>query len=546
VRGTDSSSVARPQSAADGSSATATGKETEDTAESRLLRRLGTPLVLLLLVEVALRARYPWDLLMWSESPFMTNLLKLHEGRAIFSPPADVNSFVYSPGLEYLTYALLAPFGLLLDVRFCRIVNIAVGFAAAALAATVGTRVAAALGAARSGRTFWALACGTILVLFRNFTADVLHPDNLHMLHAVATLLLSLEAVARRRFPLAVAAVALAGMGVWTKQVEVMAIVGAGVAVLVGGRWRRGHTLAIVASGAAILALALALLLRAPSARFHLLDLLLVQAGHWEIGLPQILMAKEPILFGHRLLLLVLTADAIWRLVRDGGEVGRRYLFAWAAVGATTALPCLSAYLKPMGTWNNLGLPDLWMFLLVGPLLVTGAVAPSGLERRLRYAVVLALILSLVPVKLPPTTAMYDYGEQLDRAIRDDVSAGRSVLLAHGTMPLIHAGTTAVPLDRANTALEMITAGRMDVLQPMIDRFRDRAYDRIYLNSPWYDGIALMIAQQYREVATIPGEPSFRGVPISFILLTGHDQLLGKVAIYERNDGQLRAPGYVR
>src|SRR5439155_18330430 len=143
------------------------------------------------------------------------------------------------------------------------------------------------------------------------------------------------------------------------------------------------------------------------------------------------------------------------------------------------------------------------------------AVAPSGLERRLRYAVVLALILSLFPVKLPPTAAMYDYGEQLDRAIRDDVSAGRSVLLAHGTMPLIHAGTTAVPLDRANSALEMITAGRMDVLKPMIGRFQDRAYDRIYLNSPWYDGIVLMIAQQYREVATIPGDPSFRGVPMS-------------------------------
>ena len=94
-----------------------------------LLASLASLLVLVLIVELALRIGFPCDLYLWSESPFMTDMMKLSNHLPLYTDPHDVNSFVYSPGLEYLIYALLAPFGLLLDVRFCRIVNIAVGFA---------------------------------------------------------------------------------------------------------------------------------------------------------------------------------------------------------------------------------------------------------------------------------------------------------------------------------------------------------------------------------------------------------------------------------
>jgi len=490
------------------------------------------PLVGLLLVEVALRARYPWDLLMWSESPFMTNLLKLHGGEPVYSPPGDVSSFVYSPGLEYVTYALLAPVGRVLDVRFCRLVNIAIGFGAAAVAAIIAIRVARTLAGARSGRTFGALLCGAILVVFRNFTADVLHPDNIQMLHATLTLLLSLEAAASRRFALALAAVGFAAVGVWTKQVEVLAVVGAAIAVLANARWSSARALAIVATGAVVTAVAVAVLLASPYARFHLLDLLLEQAWHRPMGLPKLVAAVEPFFFGHRLLLLALAVDAIRRLWRAGGEPGRRFVVAWAAVGVTTAVPCLSAYLKPMGTWNNLGLLDLWMFLPVAIVLATRATTPVGPEFRLRRALVVAFVLALCPMKLPPTAAMYAYGEALDGAIQADVAAGRRVLLGHGTMPLIRAGATAVPRDRANTTLELLAAGRTAELRPMVRRFHDGFYDRIYLNSNWYDGMTLAISERYRETGAIEQAGWLPTFPWSFVLLTGHDRLLTRVAIY--------------
>src|SRR5258708_8231196 len=82
-------------------------------AHIHLLRRIvywmGILFVLVLAVETALRVVFPWDMYLWSESPFMTNMLKLHNHQPVYTAPADGNSFVYSPGLEYLTFAVLNP-----------------------------------------------------------------------------------------------------------------------------------------------------------------------------------------------------------------------------------------------------------------------------------------------------------------------------------------------------------------------------------------------------------------------------------------------------
>ena len=38
------------------------------------------------------RIRYPWDFYIWSESPFLTNLMKVERGEAIYGPIEDANS----------------------------------------------------------------------------------------------------------------------------------------------------------------------------------------------------------------------------------------------------------------------------------------------------------------------------------------------------------------------------------------------------------------------------------------------------------------------
>jgi hypothetical protein len=149
---------------------------------------------------------------------------------------------------------------------------------------------------------------------------------------------------------------------------------------------------------------------------------------------------------------------------------------------------------------------------------------------------VLALLVTLCPVKLPPTPAMYAYGEALDSAIQADVAAGRHVLLGHGTMPLIRAGLTAPPLDRANSALEMLAGGRGLDLKAMVGRFRDRAYDRIYVNTGWYGMTKAAINSAYHETDTIPSAALLSEVPLSFVLLAGHDRILDRIQIYVPND----------
>jgi len=295
--------------------------------------------------------------------------------------------------------------------------------------------------------------------------------------------------------------------------------------VVLSARWSPGRALAIVATGAAATAVAVAVLLSRPFARFYLFDLLLGQAREYGIGFPKLFTAVEPFFFGHRLLLLCLAIDAVRRLWHSGGELGRRFLFAWAAVGATTAAPCLSAYLKPMGVWNNLVPLDVWAFLVVAPTLVTRATAAVGLDSRLRWALVLALLVTLCPAKLPPTSA-----------IQADVAAGRHVLLAHGTMPLIRAGATAVPLDRANSTLELLAGGRGADMQAMAGRFHDRVYDRIYVNSGWYGMMLSAINNAYRQTDTMAPAGLLPAVPLSLVLLTGRHGLLEPIRIYVPKD----------
>src|SRR4029077_299202 len=99
--------------------------------------------------------------------------------------------------------ALLAPFGRALDVRWCRVVSIFLGLGAAAVFAALTSGVCRTLDStARRRDTFpLAFAVATLLV-FANFTSDVPHPDNLSMLQAMLTLLLTVVALRRNSFPL--------------------------------------------------------------------------------------------------------------------------------------------------------------------------------------------------------------------------------------------------------------------------------------------------------------------------------------------------------
>jgi hypothetical protein len=478
---------------------------------------LGTAVLLCggMAVVVGLRLVFPCDLLLWPESPFMTNMMKLASGQPVFSEPTDLNSFIYAPGLVWVTYGLLAPFGLALDVRWARLVSVMLGLGAAACATAITATAMphpSGPGVLRRCHVL-GFAIAALLVL-GNGTGDVPHPDNLHALHATATMLLCCLALRRGRIRLALAAVAVAGLGGLTKQPAALTVVGALVALLLGHRWGVRHAAALLGLGVAVAAASIAAMLGPANTRVFTLE---VPSGHI-LEPDRIVTLLDTFSRGHQLLLLAIAPLGVAWLWHARACVGRQYLLTWVTLGAAGVLPALLAFFKFLGAANNLLGLVLWLFLVAWPWLAHGiggeAVVP-GLARR---SAILLLLLSLTPIKSIPAADAYRYCHELIDRVGEDVRAGRRVLLGGGTTPLIRNGLLEPPRDRGNTMMEVAMAGRGDLLGPMQYRLKARTYDRIYANA-WPEYLGWQLVEQYARIGSIAAakRPALgRNVPLQW------------------------------
>ncbi|MBX3190761.1 MAG: hypothetical protein KF819_27435 [Labilithrix sp.] len=491
-----------------------------------MLHALAFAFVAVLAYQVTLRVAFPWDFWIWSESPFMTNMLKLSNGESTFDAPRDANSWVYSPGLEYLCFALLRPLGLQLDIRAARIVAVALGLVAAVFASRSAAELLAVLrkpsAADRSFRLFAIAAL--VLLFFRSFTSDVVHADNLYIAHASISLYLCIRAASTGSYRGGLLAVGVSALGPLAKQTGSFGFVGIAVVLclLHGSRWSLGRRLGLIALGAGIWAGATGLLMSSANSRFWLFDLLSRHAVVWSSAVSLLHLCFE---YPHRVVLLGLALLAAMRLVASRDRRAGVFLASWAA-GLTAVLPALAGYLKVGGGWNNLTIFDLWIAILALPV-AWGAMASAferdasaandaptregGVGRATTWAAALALlVIFLVPLKLPPTRGQYAFGHALDAAVRDDLAAGRRILLPHGMMPLLRAGHRVVPMDRAGSVLESNMGEHAD-LPGTKARVEEHYYDRIYLFvSDWYgQEIVKAIEQNYHEVLQIPGDATY-------------------------------------
>jgi hypothetical protein len=331
----------------------------------------------------------------------------------------------------------------------------------------------------------------------------VVHPDNFHVFHAVVTFFLGLVALDSGRLRWAVVAMAWAGLGVLTKQTEALAFLGLSLAFAWCGPWPLRVRLLLPLLGLLSSGVSVAALWWPPYARMYTLDLLLEHS----IVLSKINVLAHDLAVPHRALLILLTIPAL-RFLYTSSLTGRRYVVLWAATAVFSGLPNLSAYFKQMGAWNNLGILDLWMALAAWPVVYILATDPSRaspLVRWLGRTAAVALTLTLVTRHAPPPPAYYETATRLEDLLRADREAGRRVLVAHGTSALIRAGYTNVPLDRANSVLELGVARAGD-RAGTLSRIRHSDYDRIYLNSDWYGGmIESEIQNAYTRRGILPG-----------------------------------------
>ena len=147
---------------------------------------------------------YRADILIWSESPFVNDIIKARTGIPIYSAPSDLNSFFYTPGSQLLTYALAALAGKATSIPVYRLVQL--GYVA--VAALLGTRAVRLLrtrtGAAPDPDLPWEVLWVPLLFLFgtnelTNPFNHLLHNDALALLVSTAGYLLLVEYALERR-----------------------------------------------------------------------------------------------------------------------------------------------------------------------------------------------------------------------------------------------------------------------------------------------------------------------------------------------------------
>ena len=318
---------------------------------------------MVLAAQACFRIFFPWAVCLWSESPFLTNLLKLDSHLPIYGPPADANSFVYVPGLEYICYAILKPFGLELDIRFCRIISVAFGVLAAACAAWLAGKAARPSADPKAKRIEFLVGLGVILLVSsRSITWDVCHPDNLHAFHALSVFCLCFAALETKHFSLAVASLIWAGVGVFTKQTEALSILGPALVFARFNPWGWRRWFLAVISGAIVLAISLYLLWMPHYGRFYTFEVL----SRHQLYAGKLLLIYIDLMIVDRGLLLYLAIIAGFHLW-TASEKGRRYVTCWICLGIFCVLPNAVAFAKENGISNNLILFEIWAVMLVWP-----------------------------------------------------------------------------------------------------------------------------------------------------------------------------------
>lgn len=498
----------------------------------------------LLIAQTIARIRFPWDLYWWSESPFLVGMLKLAHHQPVYTSPEECNSFVYSPGLQYLVHAVLNPMGLSLDIRFCRLVSLTLGLGAAFCGAVAALRLIRSATVSVSTALMLPLSFGIFwLMISQNFMSDLCHPDNLHALHATALLALCVASIETRRFSLAALTMVVAGLGVFTKQTEGLSLLGP---VLAFAYFRIGGTrrqLLLAAIGVLSLGISLWLLWLPKDAYYFTVDVLRHQKIYPE-KIPLLLKQTFNPRGGGALAVLTLIA-ARWCWRWDGAP--RRYLICWALMGFFCALPNVMAYIKIFGISNNLALLDVWKMLLIWPACViylgkarsadpfagsfpkilggwraaVDSIAPV-------FLLAIYFIFVLIPHKPVPSVQHYAYCQAIDAAVKADVTLGKKVLVAHGATFLLHAGVTSVPMDQANTTLELMVAGKNEPLAAMKKRLEARQYDKVYLTiDEWYSPeIKAALERNYQLVSSLAAPKGDQN-------LIGQRKIMEKCEIWE-------------
>jgi hypothetical protein len=417
----------------------------------------------------------------WAEAPALVNALKLDAHEPLYGPPDRLDSYTYSPLLDLLHHALLAPLRLELSLGAHRTLALLEQLVAGAvLAWSLGPTLA------RAGwRWSWIAPALSLLVLVNMLAASV-HPDHLLLVaFAVAVALLVAESRWNRRLWW-VALLLLAPFAAAAKLTGAGIGVALAVAFAAERRWvELGACLASLAAAAATVPLFQATL---GAYRFYAIDVQRSHAIEWH-KLPT-LPATAPGLVA--LGAAALVASIAW-IERSSARRREPELRRLALLTVVTTVASLPAWIKYAGNNNNLTLLAVGA-TCTGMLCIAQHVGRGGatLHPWLGPAAILLGLSKLVPPQPWPSDvremARHD-AVLIEQTLRADEAAGQRTLVSASVVSWIASGRRDVPPDRAQSAVELALGG-FPQAELFFSHIEDGRYESILVRGPHLIGAA--------------------------------------------------------
>jgi hypothetical protein len=464
---------------------------------------------------------FPADILIWSESDFVNDIIKFRVGYPLYTDERNNESFIYPPAAQLATYALAWLARRPTSIPAYRIIQVCFVLAAVGLAAACCRRLARISGVAHHPPGLWpALSLPVLFLAATNpltnpFTHN-LHNDALALLVCAASCYVLLSYVASRGRGWLWAMIFLPGLGFAVKQ-SLLVWLPLFVLYLVvfdqPRSWTRVLAVLVAGSGFAAALIAGGYLLWGEPFRYWVLTVLGERGASPLRGFRHLLAispyvgaglvgawallrgAALPALLGPWLIWLLLTLVEIytsgiaWMMNHIGP--GSLLALVWFLVALQRLWPGLLPGTPKRSTWLG------WFraaLVTVGLLLLFGGM---GFIR--------------VPLPAIPRQA-YDYVAQIER--RFQTAPARSVLLDVGSWVYLPQGV--VMRDRAPCMGDRGYSQTGD-FSGILERIERRHYAKILirrLHSPdfWYDhflwhkpsGIRRKLLEHYEEVERIP------------------------------------------
>ena len=174
-----------------------------------VLAGISIMLVSIYLYSASFDVLFPADILIWSESEFVNDIVKFRVGYPIYSPEENNESFFYPPGAQILTYVLAWLIGKPTSIPVYRMIQVGYTFLAALVAFCCCLRLLNMSVGTRPFRdeVLWGMVCLPILFLIAtnsltNWSVHLLHNDALAQLLSIVAFWMLLTYVSTPNKPL--------------------------------------------------------------------------------------------------------------------------------------------------------------------------------------------------------------------------------------------------------------------------------------------------------------------------------------------------------